>query len=75
MQWFRQTGPWEHRHVVRFDLPAFPDLYRTRPLGIRPRTAYYLWFELTALCDDGTKAYANNRIDADSHTLLRDRLL
>ena len=42
--------------MVRFDLPAFPDLYRTRPLGIRPRTAYYLWFELTALCDDWAMA-------------------
>ena len=42
--------------MVHSDKPAFPDLYRTRPLGIRPRTAYYLWFELTALCDDWTMA-------------------
>ena len=42
--------------MVRFDMPAFPDLYRKRPLGIRPRTAYYFWFELTALCDDWAMA-------------------
>ena len=42
--------------MVRFDTPAFPNLYRTRPLGIRPQTAYYLWFELTAICDDWAMA-------------------
>ena len=55
--------------MVRFDKPAFAELYRTRPLGIRPRTAYYLWFELTALCDgwgmalDGQQFFVRALVD------------
>ncbi len=54
------------RWASPFPIPPFARRYRTRPAGLTPRIAYYLWFVIDTFIDDWTSACKPGSVSRDN---------